>query len=165
MLITLTGYMGCGKSTVGSLVADALGCPFLDLDAIIEKKAGKTIPQIFAADGEESFRRLEKKLLEETVKKYAESTAVLALGGGTVTVPGAPVLLREKTLCIYLKASLETLQNRLEGQTDGRPLAGEGFAERLGRRLPLYEQAARIILDTDGCKPEEIADEIIISCL
>ena len=165
MLITLTGYMGCGKSTVGSLVADALGCPFLDLDALIEKKAGKTIPQIFAADGEESFRRLEKKLLEETVKKYAESTAVLALGGGTVTVPGAPVLLREKTLCIYLKASLETLQDRLEGQTEGRPLSGEGFAERLTARHPLYEQAAHIILDTDDCTPEQVADEIIISCL
>ena len=165
MLITLTGYMGCGKSTVGSLVADALGCPFLDLDALIEKKAGKTIPQIFAADGEAAFRQLEKKLLEETVKKHAGGTAVLALGGGTVTVPGAPALLHEKTLCIWLRATLETLLSRLDGGTGNRPLSGEGFAERLSTREPLYEQAARIVLDTDGCTPEEIADEIIISCL
>ena len=165
MLITLTGYMGCGKSTVGKEVADALGCPFLDLDTLIEKKAGKSIPQIFEADGEAAFRRLEKKMLEETVKKHAEGTAVLALGGGTVTLSGAPALLRDKTLCIWLKASLETLQARLEGNTAGRPLAGEGFAERLAERAPLYEQAAHIILDTDDCTPEEIADEIIISCL
>ncbi len=58
MLITLTGYMGCGKSTVGSLVADALGCPFLDLDAVVEKKAGKSIPQIFGTDGETAFLSL-----------------------------------------------------------------------------------------------------------
>ncbi len=165
MLITLTGYMGCGKSTVGSLVADALGCPFLDLDVLIEKKTGKTIPQIFEADGEAAFRLMEKKILEETVKKYAESTAILALGGGTITVPGAVGLLQDKTLCIWLRATLETLQCRIEGQTEGRPLADESFAERLEQRIPLYEQAAHIILDTDGCSPEEIADEIIISCL
>ena len=99
------------------------------------------------------------------MKKYAESTAVLALGGGTVTVPGAPALLHEKTLCICLRASAETLRTRLEGHWEGRPLAGEGFEERLAQRTPLYEQAAQIVLDTDGCTPEEIVDEIIISCL
>jgi len=165
MLIALTGFMGCGKSTVGSLLAEALGCPFLDLDAVVEKKVGKSIPQIFEADGESAFRRMEKKALEEIVKKYAESTAVLALGGGTVTVSGAPELLREKTLCIYLEATLETLQGRLEGQTEGRPLAGGGMAERLAAREPLYRQAAHITLETDRLSPEELADEIIISCL
>lgn len=165
MLITLTGFMGCGKSTVGRLLADALGCPFLDLDILIEKKAGKTIPEIFAADGEPAFRRLEKELLEKTVKKYASATAVLALGGGTVTIDGAPGLLHEKTLCIYLKATLETLQEHLEEQTAGRPLADENLAVRLAAREPLYGQAAHITLETDGLTPEEITDEIIISCL
>ena len=165
MLITLTGYMGCGKSTVGSLVADALGCPFLDLDAVVEKKAGKSIPQIFGTDGETAFRRMEKKALEEIVKKYAESTVVLALGGGTVTVPGATGLLREKTLCVYLKASLETLQERLEGHMEGRPLADGGMAERLSAREPLYCQAAHITLETDALTPEQVADEIIVTCL
>lgn len=161
--------MGSGKTTVGRIVADALGCPFLDLDALIEKKAGRSIPDIFAADGEDGFRRLEKKILEETVRKYGENTAVLSLGGGSVTLPGAVDLLQEKTLCIYLKASLETLLGRIEGQTAGRPLAIAATAPQLGDRLaarePLYEAAAHIVLETDGCTPEEVADEIIISCL
>jgi len=165
MLIALTGYMGSGKSTVGAMVADALGCPFIDLDQVIVKKAGRSIPEIFEAEGERGFRRLEKQALEKTVGKYAEATAVLSLGGGTVTIPGAVQLLREKTLCIYLQADADTLQQRLEGEREGRPLAGEGFAERLADRAPLYEAVAQITIDTAGLSAEEVTDEIIISCL
>lgn len=165
MLIALTGFMGSGKSTVGRLVADALGCPFIDLDEVIVKKAGKSIPEIFSADGEQGFRALEKQALEQTVKKYAETVAVLALGGGTVTVPGAVKLLQEKTLCIYLKASLETLRQHLEGQTCTRPLADERMAERLAEREPLYRQTAHLLIETDGLSPEQLSDEIIIDCL
>ena len=165
MLVALTGFMGCGKSTVGRLLADALGCPFIDLDEAIVKKAGRPIPAIFEADGERGFRRMEKQVLEQTVAKYAENTAVLALGGGTVTVPGAVGLLQENTLCIYLKASLETIQGRLEGEKQGRPLADDRLAERLSEREPLYEKAAHITLDTDGISPEALVDEIIIDCL
>lgn len=165
MLITLTGFMGAGKTTVGRLVADALGCPFLDLDQLIEKKAGRSIPAIFAADGEKGFRRLEKQVLEQTVKKYAETTAILSLGGGSVTLPGAVDLLQEKTLCIYLEASLETLLSRLEGQTGERPMASEDLPTLLAAREPLYRQAAHITLPADGLTPEELTDEIIISCL
>ena len=157
--------MGSGKTTVGRIVADALLCPFLDLDEIIVKKAGKSIPEIFAAEGEGGFRRLEKQALEKTVAKYAGSTVVLALGGGTVTIPGAVELLQQKTLCIYLQAPLETLEARLAGQKDGRPLAGEGLAERLSAREPLYQKAAHVVLDTDGLTAQEVADEIIIDCL
>lgn len=165
MLITLTGFMGSGKTTVGRIVADALGCPFIDLDTLIEKKAGRSIPEIFEADGEKGFRRLEKEALEESVKKFGVGTAVLALGGGSVTVPGAVSLLREKTLCIYLKASIGSIMEHLEGETAGRPLAGGDLAGMLSSREPLYEAAAHIILETDGLTPDEIADEIIISCL
>ena len=165
MLITLTGFMGSGKTSAGRLVADALGCPFLDLDEIIVKKAGRSIPAIFEADGEKGFRRLEKQALEQTVAKYAESTAILALGGGTVTVPGAIGLLQEKTLCIYLQADVDTLRANLEGRREGRPLAGDGWEERLAARLPLYEKAAHVTINTIGLTPEEIADEIIITCL
>jgi len=157
--------MGCGKSTVGRLVADALGCPFLDLDEAIVKKAGRSIPQIFEADGERGFRRLEKQALEQTVAKYAEATAVLALGGGTVTVPGAVNLLQENTLCIYLQTPADVLRPRLDGSAGERPLAGEGWEKRLEERLPLYEKAAHVTIDTEGMSPEDIADEIIISCL
>ena len=109
MVITLTGFMGSGKTTVGKVLADFLGCPFSDLDDLIEKKAGKSIPEIFAQDGEVAFRQLEAKLLRQTVEKYGENTAILSLGGGAVTTPASVTLLHEKTVCIYLRATLETL--------------------------------------------------------
>ena len=163
MLITLTGFMGSGKSTVGRIIADALGCPFMDMDSLIEKKVGKSIPEIFATDGEAHFRLLEKQLLEQTVKKYAGVDAVLALGGGTAALTGAAALLREKTLCIYLQDSLENLRPRLVQAQ--RPLAGEDLEALLALREPFYMEAASIVLPTAGHSPEEIADEIIISCL
>ena len=118
--------MGSGKTSVGREVADALGCPFIDLDEVIVKKSGRSIPDIFAADGEAGFRLLERQALLDTVSKYAESTAVLALGGGTVTVPGAVELLQSHTLCIDLRATEETIRENLAGATVGRPLAGDG---------------------------------------
>lgn len=156
--------MGAGKSTVGSIVADALGCPFIDLDDVVQKTAGKSISEIFAQDGEPAFRALEADCLKKTVKKYGGSTAVLALGGGTVTCPGVPQLLQEKTLCIWLKASLETMAERVAGNAE-RPLADDQFAERYATREPLYAASAHITLETDGLTSEEIADEIIIDCL
>ena len=165
MMITLTGFMGSGKTTVGKVLADFLGCPFMDLDDLIVKKAGKSIPEIFAQDGEPAFRQLEARLLRQTVEKYTENTVVLALGGGAVTAPASASLLHEKTVCIYLRATLETLQARLEGETAGRPLADASLADRLAAREPLYEQTAHVIIDTDGLSPDEVADEIIISSL
>ena len=164
-MITLTGFMGSGKTTVGKVLADFLGCPFMDLDDLIVKKAGKSIPEIFAQDGEPAFRQLEARLLRQTVEKYTENTVVLALGGGAVTAPASAALLREKTVCIYLRATLETLLARLEGETAGRPLADASLADRLAAREPLYEETAHVIIDTDGLTPDEVADEIIISAL
>ena len=165
MMITLTGFMGSGKTTVGKVLADFLGCPFMDLDDLVVKKAGKSIPDIFAQDGEPAFRQLEAQVLRKTVEKYAESTAVLALGGGGVLAPASAALLRDKTVCIYLRATLETLLARLEGETAGRPLADASLAERLASREPIYEKTAHVIVDTDGLSPDEVADEIIISAL
>ena len=165
MMITLTGFMGSGKTTVGRVLADALGCPFMDLDDLIVKKAGKTIPEIFAQDGEPAFRQLEARLLRQTVEKYTENTVVLALGGGAVTTSASATLLHEKTVCIYLRATLETLLQRLSGETASRPLADDAMAERLAAREPLYEETAHVIIDTDGLAPDEVADEIIISSL
>ena len=165
MLITLTGFMGSGKTTVGRILADALGCPFLDLDDLIVKKAGKSIPDIFAQDGEPAFRQLEARLLRQTVEKYGESTAVLSLGGGAILAPASATLVPENTVCIYLRAALDTLLSRLAGETAGRPLADASLAERLAAREPLYEKTAHVVIDTDGLSPEDVSDEIIISCL
>ena len=165
MMITLTGFMGSGKTTVGKVLADFLGCPFMDLDDLVVKKAGKSIPDIFAQDGEPAFRELEAQILRKTVAKYAESTAVLALGGGAVLAPASAALLHEKTVCIYLRATLDTLLARLSGETADRPLADETMASRLAEREPIYEETAHVTIDTDGLSPDEVADEIIISAL
>jgi len=166
MLITLTGMPGSGKTTVGRIVADALGCPFMDLDELIEKKAGKAIPAIFKEEGEAAFRTLEGKVLRETVSKYAQADAVLALGGGSVTLPGAAALLHEKTLCIWLQASIPTLSSRLQ-DTPPRPLlSSENTLEKfLSDREECYEKAAHVRLDTDGVDAEAVADELIITAL
>ena len=165
MMVTLTGFMGSGKTTVGKVLADFLGCPFMDLDELIVKKAGKSIPDIFAQDGEAAFRQLEARILRQQVEKYAESTVVLALGGGAVLAPASAALLHEKTVCIYLRASLDTLLARLAGETAGRPLADASLADRLASREPIYEETAHVTIDTDGLSPDEVADEIIISAL
>lgn len=163
MILALTGYMGCGKSTVGRIVADALGCPFIDIDEAIEKEAGRTIADIFAEDGEPAFRQMELKALKSALGKYQSNTAVIALGGGTVTIPEAVRLLQKQTLCIWLQAPADELESRVAGS--GRPLADKDFRERLVSREPLYEAAAHVTIDTIGLSPEEIADEIIIDCL
>ena len=165
MMVALTGFMGSGKTTVGKVLADFLGCPFMDLDDLVVKKAGKSIPDIFAQDGEPAFRQLEAQVLRKTVEKYAESTAVLALGGGAVLAPASAALLHEKTVCIYLRATLDTLLTRLAGETAGRPLADASLADRLASREPIYEKTAHVIIDTDGLSPDEVADEMIISAL
>jgi len=181
MMVALTGFMGSGKTTVGKVLADFLGCPFMDLDDLVVKKAGKSIPDIFAQDGEPAFRQLEAQVLRKTVEKYAESTAVLALGGGAVLAPASAALLHDKTVCIYLRASLDTLLARLAGETAGRPLLQEipdqvgddvmpgpdraSVSARLAAREPIYEITAHVIIDTDGLSPDEVADEIIISAL
>ena len=165
MIITLTGFMGSGKTTVGKVLADFLGCPFMDLDDLVEKKAGKSIPEIFAQDGEATVRQLEARILRQTVEKYGENTVVLALGGGAVLAPASASLLHDKTVCIYLRATLDTLLGRLAGETAGRPLADAAFADRLAAREPIYEETAHVIIDTDGLVPDEVADEIIISAL
>ena len=157
--------MGSGNTTVGRIVADALGCPFLDLDELIEKQARKSVTQIFAAEGESAFRALEASVLKKTVNKYAESTVVLALGGGTLGNPESARLVHDKTLCIYLQASVDTLRSHLEGESASRPLLQGDWPALLESRLPVYENTAAVTLDTDGLSPGEIADEIIIDCL
>ena len=147
MIIALTGFMGCGKSSVGRELSKLLCCPFMDLDDVIEERSGRRIPEIFATDGEAEFRRMEKDALElvfntqeirqnsghvhlantshdqaDTPDPSVPVSAVVALGGGTVMTKECAEMVHEKTICIYLRASIETLVSHLEGESSGRPM-------------------------------------------
>lgn len=158
MVISLTGFMGCGKSTWGALFARRIGAPFLDLDNYICDREGRSIPAIFASEGEAGFRRIEQECLEEVLAQYADAPGrlVLALGGGTVTTPACAELVRSKTFCIWLDASEETLRKNLAG-SEGRPLLKtRGFESLLRERGPLYAAVAEKRVLTDGLGPEEM---------
>ena len=157
--------MGCGKSSVGRRLSELLCCPFMDLDDVIEAQAGKSIPEIFAEEGEAGFRAIEAERLSTVIDRNAEM--VLSLGGGTVMTPKCGRIVHEKTLCIYLRASMETLVNNLKDESEGRPMLASGtslhdrIAELFALRESTYESTAHIIVDTDGKTIDEIAEAII----
>ena len=198
--------MGCGKSSVGRRLSELLCCPFMDLDEEIEAKTGRSIPEIFAEDGEDAFRKMELEPLHDivpmpvysrgplpadagplplpgggkmplTYNRHTSLSAedpsdessqdiILALGGGTVMTRECADIVHKGTICIYLKASVETLVSHLEGETENRPiLQGESLQERISelmaRRSGTYERTAHVIIDTDGRSIDEIAVEII----
>ena len=296
MIISLIGFMGCGKSSVGRRLSELLCCRFIDLDNVIEEREGRTIAEIFAEDGEAGFRNLELKVLDnivckesagqwaplapshfvgpsptcyrrlfaakvhwtickpltrvrrcqfhpnaspisetiaatetvtffdlstlhndqsnqhchpefsschpersEVIDEVAEANAkespilVLSLGGGTVMTPQCAELVKEKTLCIYLKASVDTLMERLASETESRPLLCQNISSSmpaeeaeearrnheaeqpdlllrnciealLAERSATYENTASIIIDTDGKSISAIANEILANC-
>jgi shikimate kinase len=140
----------------------------MDLDEVIVQREGRSIPEIFAQDGEKAFRRMELEAFKAVTEDAEGQGTVLALGGGTVTTAECADIAHNKTLCIYMKASVQTLKAHLEGQTEGRPLlCGQDIEERLARlmyeRGHIYEKTAHIIIDTDGKSISEIAQEILRS--
>jgi len=166
MIISLTGFMGAGKSTLGRQLSEQLGCPFIDTDAYIEEKEGRTVREIFAEGGEEHFRELEEKYLEdileahisgrpETLENSRDCTLVLSLGGGMVTRKACAELIDRFTFCIYLRADINTVLKRLEGDTSSRPMLGGTEGEELRttietlfrQREPLYLAIARKVID------------------
>ena len=115
--------MGCGKSSVGRKLSELLCCRFMDLDDCIVEKAGCSIPEIFAEKGEAEFRKIEQETLKSIVgMSEVDLEAVLALGGGAVMTAGSEEVVHEGTMCIYLKASVDTLLEHLSGETAGRPM-------------------------------------------
>ena len=121
--ISLIGFMGCGKSSVGKELAALLPeCRLIDLDTYIEKKQGISIPEIFNEYGEAAFRRMELEALEEIFSDTERPRAVISLGGGTVTSEECRRLIRQNTECFYLRATTETLLDNLEGHSAGRPM-------------------------------------------
>jgi len=159
--VILTGFMGSGKSSVGRRLAKRLGCPFVDLDAVIVAAAGKSINAIFAEEGEPAFRALESTCLERVL---AGGRSLIATGGGVVISEANRELMMRHGVVINLRVSLPQLLERLSGATD-RPLyAGEDAAERMDKLMAEREQfyrVAHIRIDTDGKSVEDVAAEIL----
>ena len=121
--ISLIGFMGCGKSSVGKILATLLPeCRLIDLDTYIETKQCRSIPEIFNEYGEAAFRRMERETLEEIFSDPDRPRAILSLGGGTVTTEECRQLIRQHTDCFYLRATTGTLLANLEGHSEGRPM-------------------------------------------
>ncbi len=234
--------MGCGKSSVGRRLSELLCCPFMDLDDVIVEREGRSIPDIFATDGEAEFRKMELEALMGILstseprqcaplapshcvgpspyagvrkcqfrtnaltpienpsyhlgasschpeRSEGSINLILALGGGTVMTQECAELVRENTVCIYLRASVDTLMQHLESESAGRPLLktdnADNHSERtsdchferpegvekstelrrrietlMQQRSSTYENTAHITIDTDGKPVEAVASEI-----
>lgn len=164
--IVLLGYMGSGKSTIAHLLSEKTQIEALDLDKIIEERAGMSIKNIFEQKGEVFFRKLENQIFKELIS--SEKEMILSLGGGTPCYANNHELLNGgEVTSFYLKASIETLHNRLLSIRDNRPLIAEQeeeemkeyIAKHLFDRSYYYNQATHIV-PVDDKSPDEVADEI-----
>ena len=156
----LVGPMGAGKTTIGELVAKALGVDFRDTDADIEQTAGKPISEIFIDDGEPAFRTLEKAAVASALRSH---DGVLALGGGAILADETRERLRDHTV-IYLSVELTDAVKRV-GLGAGRPLLAMNpratLKFLLDQRRPLYLEVATHTVVTDGREPDDIAAEVL----
>ncbi len=161
--VALIGFMGTGKTVAGKLLAEKLGKEFIEMDALIEKKAGKSIPEIFRQDGEIRFRELE---IEATKEISSRKNAVIACGGGIVLNKINIDRLRQEAVIVYLTASPEVLLKRTAGDKDGRPLLAvddraRQIKEMMAYRRPYYERAADITVNTSRLKVESVVRQIL----
>ena len=165
MIVTLIGYRGCGKSSVGPLLAKRLQCRCVDSDDEIESSSGKPIREIFADDGESVFRDRETEVLR---KLLSEPPAVIAAGGGAILAQVNRERMKHAGPVVWLTASAATLASRIGGDDTSqhrRPsLTGKSIedevAEVLNSRLPLYKDAATITIDAESESPQQIAERI-----
>lgn len=188
--------MGCGKSSVGRRLSELLCCSFIDLDDVIAEREGRSIPEIFATEGEAAFRQMELEALKAVLKDggmervWKQSLpslfamglcgqrgstvskpspchyTILALGGGAVMTEACALMVREKTLCVYLRASVDTLVEHLAGEAAGRPMLADAdlrtrIETLMQQRSATYEKTAHVTIDTDGKTIEAIASDII----
>jgi shikimate kinase len=161
--IALIGFMGVGKTAVGKVLARKLDKKFVELDSLIEEKAGKSISEIFQQKGEIAFRELEI----ETTKEVAQrKNQVIACGGGVALNKINIDRLRKESILVYLTASPELILKRVSTGRRERPLLKTSnqaltIQELLRFRKPFYERAADIKIDTTGIDIDIVADQII----
>lgn len=153
--------MGTGKSSVGRLLASDLGFSFKDTDALIEKRAGKSISRIFATEGEAAFREMERQLVAELASC---DRCVISTGGGLVVDPANMSSLKSHALIVCLCATPETIYERTR-RASHRPLLKQ--PDPLGRirtlleaRNPFYRQAD-VLITSDGRSAREVADHVL----
>ncbi|MCV7074436.1 shikimate kinase [Mycobacterium szulgai] len=157
----LVGLPGSGKSTIGRRLAKALGVSLLDTDMAIEEQTGRSIADIFAADGEQEFRRIEEEVVRAAL---ANHDGVLSLGGGAVTSPGVCAALAGHTV-VYLEISAAEGVRRTGGNTVRPLLAGPNRAAKyrdlMAKRAPLYRRVASIRVDTNRRNPGAVVRYIM----
>ncbi len=165
MVITLIGYRGSGKTTVARHLASRLGMPWIDSDDLIEQRAGCSIQDIFARDGEAGFRRMESDVIRELTGR---ESLVLATGGGAVLSETNRQRLKQAGPVVWLQASVQNLVARIgqDSRTAGRrpSLTGRSVTEEvsavLESRRKFYEDAATFTVSTDGRSTEDVAEQI-----
>jgi XRE family transcriptional regulator, aerobic/anaerobic benzoate catabolism transcriptional regulator len=162
-VIALVGLRGAGKSTIGRALAQRLGLPFFELDALVEKDAGLPLAAIFQLHGEAYYRRLAREVLTRFLAET--DAAVLATGGGIVTDPGSFKLLQKRCRTIWLQATPEDHWQRVLEQGDVRPGAASPHAQEelralLKSREPLYSQA-ELSVDTSRLGVDGAVQEIV----
>ena len=157
--IALCGFMGCGKSTVGKLLAQKTGLTFVDTDAYIEQQVGKTVSEIFESEGEAGFRAREAAACTTLAKRGGH---VLALGGGAVLNPQTVTALKHGGAVVWLDVSADTVKARLKHDTTRpllqRPDRDAAIERLLAERRPLYQAAATVTVNADRTPAEVVAD-------
>jgi len=161
--IALIGFMGTGKTAVGEVLAEKLGRSFVELDLLVEQKAGKSIPDIFQQDGETAFRELEIEVINEVSK---DKNLVIACGGGIVLNKINIERLRKSARMVYLTASPGVILKRVANEEGQRPLLEVdnptlAIREMLRFRKPFYERAADIKIDTSELDINAVSEQII----
>ena len=163
--IFLTGFMGTGKTRIGRVLATRMQRMFLDTDRLVEESAGKTISEIFAAEGEDHFRQLEHDCVSEAAGR---ADAVIALGGGAIADERNWEVIRRAGIVVALEASVDTILKRVSRRNDRPLLAGLSrqekrarIAELLAARAPFYNRADIRLNTRDKQTPEATAGELV----
>jgi shikimate kinase len=153
--------MGAGKTSIGRLLAERLGMPFVDSDAEIERAGGATIEEIFTHEGEATFRSGERRVI---ARLLSGPPAVIATGGGAYLDPDTRAAVRERAISVWLKASLDTLVKRT-ARRGGRPLLKQGdprkiLATLIDQRYPVYGEAD-LTVETGEESPEIVTRRVL----
>ncbi len=159
--IILTGFMGTGKSAVGTLLAQRLQREFFDTDTLIEQASGQTIASVFAEKGEAYFRELEKQVIRQVCQKQE---VVIATGGGAIVNVDNATCLKESGTVICLTASPETIVQRVQGNKDRPLLQGEEPLTKIRSLLTTRAEAyarADVTIDTSALNPSEVMAMIL----